>query len=194
MEKVGQVTKANGMIKITDLKKELKNLNQKELIQLIVDLYKNNKEVKQFLSTKFIGEEAIEVLFQQSKQKIKNEFFPDRGHGKLRLAEAKKAISEFKKLSNDEMKTVDLMLYYVEMGTDFTDSFGDIDQNFYNSMISMYEKVVSACELDEIYYHAFEERLSRIVRIADGIGWGYGDTIAELYYSVFYSREEDEDE
>ncbi len=40
----------------------------------------------------------------------------------MRLSEAKNAISKFKKLANDELKTLDLMLYYVEVGTDFTNT------------------------------------------------------------------------
>jgi hypothetical protein len=49
-------------------------------------------------------------------KKIKNEFFPDRGLGKRRLTEAKREITAFKKSTNDEKRTVDLMLFYVEMG------------------------------------------------------------------------------
>jgi hypothetical protein len=98
-------------IKITDLKKQLKNYEQKELIELIVELFKSNKEVQNFLSSKFLGEDVIEDLFQKALKKIKNEFFPDRGDPKLRLAEAKKAINEFKKATKDEKLTVELMLF-----------------------------------------------------------------------------------
>ncbi|WP_077212480.1 DUF6155 family protein [Bacillus dakarensis] len=188
-----QVKNSEGVIKINELKKELREMDQKQLIQLIVDLYKANKDVKQFLSTKFIGEEAVEVLFEQTKQRIKNEFFPDRGNGKLRLAEAKKAITDFKKLADDRMRIVDLMLFYVEMGTDFTDSYGAIDEKFYNSMVSMFEKVVSECEDDETLYKVFKERLYNVVEGGGGIGWGFGDEIADLYYQLYYSFEDEEE-
>ncbi|XRG79037.1 hypothetical protein V5E38_01590 [Rossellomorea sp. GAMAL-10_SWC] len=39
-------------IKLTDLKRELKVLDNLELINLITDLYKQNKDVQQFLSNK----------------------------------------------------------------------------------------------------------------------------------------------
>jgi hypothetical protein len=67
----------------------------------------------------------------------------------MRLSEAKNAISKFNKLSSDDLKTLDLMLYYVEIGTEFTNTYGDIDEKFYNSMVSMYRKVVGACDQDE---------------------------------------------
>lgn len=124
-------------IKLTDLKKQLKEYEKKELIQLISDLYKNSKAAQAFLSVRFLGEEAVDELFNQALKKIKNEFFPEEGFGKLRLSEAKKAISEFKKLTNDEFKTAELMVFYVEQGIDFTNTYGDIDENFYSSMETM---------------------------------------------------------
>ncbi|EKN70918.1 hypothetical protein BABA_03614 [Neobacillus bataviensis LMG 21833] len=66
-------------IKITDLKKKLNDYSQKELIGLIVDLVKVNKDVQDFLSSKFVGEEVIDELFKKARKKIENEFFPDRG-------------------------------------------------------------------------------------------------------------------
>ena len=83
-------------------------------------MFKTNKEVQNFLSSKFLGDEAIEVLFKQARKKIENEFFPDRGHAKFRLAEAKKEIAAFKKATNDDKRTVELMLFYVEQGVEFT--------------------------------------------------------------------------
>jgi hypothetical protein len=108
---------------------------------LIVELFKANKEVQPILSSKFIGDEAVEFLYLQARKKIENEFFPDRGNGKLRLAEAKKAISTFKKITNDEKRTVDLMLYYVEQGVDLTNTYGDISESFYGSLVKMFEQV-----------------------------------------------------
>jgi hypothetical protein len=80
------------ILKLNELKKELKEFDQKELIQLISELYKLNKDVQHYLSNKFLGEEAIIDLYEKTKKKIKDEFFPERGFGKMRLAEAKSAI------------------------------------------------------------------------------------------------------
>lgn len=62
-------------MKVTELKKQLKQFEQKELIELVVEMFKNNKEVQNLLSSKFLGEEAIEVLVYQARKKIENEFF-----------------------------------------------------------------------------------------------------------------------
>jgi hypothetical protein len=153
-------------IKVTELKKQLKQFEQKELIDLIIELFKTNKEVQSFLSSKFLGDEAIEVLFNQARKKIQNEFFPDRGDGKLRLAEAKKEITTFKKVTNDEKRTLDLMLFYVEQGVEFTSSYGDISEGFYTSMIKMFDQVTFECDRDKYLYEAFSERLKAVVHWA----------------------------
>ena len=68
------------------------------------------------------------------KEIITNEFFPKRGYGKARLSVAKKAINDFKKISDKFSLIVEIMLHYVEQGVDFTDQYGDIDSPFYDSI------------------------------------------------------------
>ena len=176
---------------LSELKKELKQYDQKELTQLVVDLYKLNDDVKHYLGSRLKGEEAIVELFETTKKKIKDEFFPDRGFGKMRLKEAKNAISNFKKLSNDKLKTLDLMVFYVEVGTKFTDTYGDIDERFYSSMVSMFAKVCDECEKDEQTFNIFADRLSALVEESKGIGWGYYDALSDLYYSIEWTWEDE---
>jgi Family of unknown function (DUF6155) len=179
-------------LKLSELKKELKEFNQKELIQLISELYKLNKDVQHYLSSQFIGEEAIVDLYEKTKKAIGDEFFPERGDGKMRLGEVKNTISNFKKLSNDELKILDLMLFYVEMGTEFTNTYGDIDSKFYNSMLSMYNKVVMECDKNEKLFITFQERLYSILEEAEGIGWGYHDGLCDIYYSIQWIIDEED--
>jgi hypothetical protein len=56
-------------IKVSELKKQLKQYDQKELVELIVEMFKNNKDVQNFLSSKLLGDEAIEGLFTQAQKK-----------------------------------------------------------------------------------------------------------------------------
>ncbi|CAI9390012.1 DUF6155 family protein [Niallia sp. Sow4_A1] len=182
------------LLKLNQLKKELKQLEQNELIQLISEMYKINKDVQQYLSNKFIGEEAIKDLYERTKKIVRDEFFPERGFAKMRLGVARDAISTFKKLSSDEGKTIDLMLYFVETGTKFTNTYGDIEEKFYNSMVSMYNKVVNECNKSEGFYNIFKDRLYSIVGDTDGIGWGYHDDICAIYYSLDWLEEDEEDE
>lgn len=76
------------------------------------------------------------------------------------------------------------MIYYVELGTEFTNTYGDVDLPFYNSLLSVFEKAVKACEGDEQLHVQFSERLFDVVEDSDRVGWGYHDGLTDLYYSL----------
>lgn len=177
-------------LSVPEIKKVLKGYNPEALVSIIADCYKLSKETKNYIHVLLKPEEAIEALYDESKQKIEEEFFPQRGYAKLRLAVAKKAISDFKKLSNDELLTIDLMIYYVELGVDFTNEYGDISEPFYNSMISMYDNVLKMISGNELLFLKLKERLERIVTKTSGIGWGFHDDLSFLYSEMEVEFEE----
>jgi hypothetical protein len=101
----------------------------------------------------------------------------------MRLSIAKKAVNDFKKASQNKEAVLDLMIFYVETGTKFTNEYGDINEAFYMSMESMHEKVVSLLNKTEdarLIEH-FRPRLEAIVKNAEGTGWGYYDNLSDLY-------------
>ena len=79
---------------LTDLKKELKKLDKEKLINLIADLYKKNKSVKEFLDF-YVSPDENE-LFKKYRDKVFEAFYPKRGYG-YKLKDGKQAISDFKK-------------------------------------------------------------------------------------------------
>ena len=80
------------------------------------------------------NEEKNEAL-EQYRRKIVEQFFPAKGFGKLQLGEARKAIRDYRKATNNLGGTIDLLLAYVENITKFTREFGDINESFYNSLV-----------------------------------------------------------
>ena len=82
------------------------------------------------------------------------------------------------------MGLIDIMLFYVEQGVRFTDAYGDIDEPFYISMETMYEKAVN-----EIIKHrlkdTFQKRCQKIVSDTSEMGWGFPDTLSEIYEDAF---------
>lgn len=75
------------------------------------------------------------------------------------------------------------MLFYVDRGVKFTLAYGDIDEAFYASMEGMYEKALSAMtELDS--KHIFEQRSQKIVTDTSDIGWGFHDTLSEIFENL----------
>jgi TusA-related sulfurtransferase len=178
---------------LSELKKQLKTYKAEELISIIVDCYKSSDDVKKYIHVMLDPESAENQLFDEAKIKISRQFYPERGDPKLKLAEAKKAISEFNKLCSNPVRTLDLMIYYVEVGVEFTNDYGDIHEPFYNSMESMYQNVLNKIrtEKDQGLYNLYRDRLKAIVENTDGIGWGFHDQLDEMFFEIAQEFGED---
>jgi len=69
------------------------------------------------------------------KKTIQESLSPDVIHGEdLDLARGRKAISDYKKATNDPIGTLDLMVYYVECGTQFAVEYGYGDEEFFRTL------------------------------------------------------------
>lgn len=169
---------------ITELKTKLNKLDKDMLIDLVTDLYKKNKSVKEFLDF-YVNPDAKE-LFNKYRDKVYEAFYPKRGD-RLRLAEGKKAISEFKKLGTSKELLADLMLFYTETGVKCTNEYGDIDEPFYNSVAGVYSNALTLMRKEKIL-DKFNARARKIVDDTRGIGWGFYDELSSIY-SEYYSED-----
>ncbi|MBZ9685252.1 DUF6155 family protein [Clostridium estertheticum] len=113
-------------LSITELKKQLKQLQPEELMKLLVETYKMSDKVKNLINARLKGDTGVADLLSPCKEKIKNEFLPEKGFGKLRVAIVEKVIVDFKPISKDDKHIIDLMLFSVEMGVEFINEYGDI--------------------------------------------------------------------
>jgi hypothetical protein len=76
------------------------------------------------------------------------------------------------------------MLFYVEVGVEYTNTYGDINEPFYNSMESMYKRAVEYIVENELQ-EEYEGRCRGIVKDASGIGWGFHDGLRYIYEGSF---------
>jgi len=169
-------------IKWIEVKRELATLSQPELIELVKNLFDQSHENKLFLASRFSSQPLGEDAIAPYRKRIVDQFFPTRGFGKLGLAEARRAIREYKKATSDLLGTAELMMVYVEQGTEFTNTYGDIDEVFYNSMESVLEELIKLLSSPEGrgLYLAFRGRLRKLAHDARDIGWGYSDEVATM--------------
>jgi len=78
------------------------------------------------------------------------------------------------------------LIYYVECGNKFTLDYGDINELFYDALIEMYGKAIEKVrKMPKKNQEPFRKRLEKIMKSADGIGWGYHDDLCHLYYESF---------
>lgn len=169
-----------------DLKKALQNADKKELINLIQDLYRLSEENRRYLLAGCMDPKAEPGVLEAYRQIIKNEFFPEKGHGTLRYSVAEKAIDSYSKASEDFEGKMELMFFYVENGVDFTNEYGDIDEEFYNKIVDMLEKFCTLLKTREgkNLYPLFKKRLFEIRKKSEGIGWGFEDDVELLVTDI----------
>lgn len=169
-------------ISLTNLKLYLKQRSQEELINEISELFTKFENVKDYYSAKVNPKSQGEIL-KKYKEIIKKEFFPSRGFGKLRLSVVKKAISDYKKVvaTSSREGLADIMLFYVEMGTEFINDYGDIKESFYASMEGIYEQALRYI-YEQGLQDQFGNRCRKIVVDTEGIGYGFHDNLGELYH------------
>jgi len=167
-----------------EMRRALSSKSQNELLNLIRDLYALRPEVKDFMHARFLTSEAS---LEPYKKIIEASLYPDVMHGDtIELSRGRKAISDYKKATNDPIGTLALMVYYVERGTRFTVDYGDVDAWFYESLESMFSQVVKTLQQsDEETIDHFLPRLESIVHRAYNIGWGYYDTISDMLKKAF---------
>lgn len=166
-----------------DIKAILSQQNPQELLKLIRDLYALRPENKDFIHARFlISEETL----QPYKAIIGASFYPIDTLSASRLAQGRKAINDYKKAANDPLGTLELMLHYVECGTQLAVDVGDIAKWYYASLTSMFDQVLKTLQhSDKDTIDHFLPRLKTIVNLAEGIGWGYYDNLSEALEETF---------
>ncbi len=154
------------------------------LIDEIIFLVKTFQEVNEYYQVKLSSEGDFKAL-EKYKEIVRNEFFPKRGFfGKLRLSAIRKAFSDYKRVSQSIEGRLELMLSFVENGTQFIHEFGDIAENFYDSMEKVYEE---ACKLvsDHGIKTEWIHRFKNLVEDTGDTGYGFGDTISSTFDEFF---------
>lgn len=166
---------------LTDLKKELKKLDKDQLIDLVADLYKKNKSVKEFFDF-YVNPDERE-LFNKYRDKILEAFYPKRGFT-YKLKDGKQAISDFKKFGTSPDLLAELMLFYVETGVSFTNDFGDINEAFYNSLATVFFDSLTLIKKENLL-DKFEEKVEKVVEETSGIGWGFHDFLVQIWVDFY---------
>jgi len=164
----------------------LSSLDDKELLNIIRDLYGLNADNKVFLASR-LGIGDYQSLVEPYRRAIRREFNPDRGFPRLDIAAARKALNDFKRASADSKAVADLMVFYVEQGVACTLQYGDIDEHFYDSLESVFSEVVTLISEtgDSEMTNEFRPRLDRIVNNTGSIGWGFHDYLSEVFYNKY---------
>ena len=155
--------KRNQTPKWQDVRRTLASKSQRELLNLIRDLYNLQPEVQDFINARFVVSTANLKPYQKT---IQEALYPDAMYNEdVDLERGRKAINDYKKATNDPIGTLDLMVHYVECGTSFATTYHYGDEEFYESLDEMFTQVVQTLEQsDQELIDKFLPRLRTIVR------------------------------
>jgi hypothetical protein len=164
------------------VKAAVRSADPNMLAKLVLDLSELNDENLAFVEARLgLGEDSLLPY----KQRIQDALYPGFDQP-IRIAEARRAVTEYRKAAGDPSGLLELMIHYVECGTECTVNYGDIDEPFYNSLESMYDRFLTALDkAGPTVKESFRERAERVVGRAQGIGWGYYDFLADRFDRAF---------
>ena len=161
------------------LKIRLDTLDRKGLVGLVHDLYEASEVNRRFLEARFLPSGAA---IEKYRHLVEVAVFPDPlSQRPIRLRAASAAITEYRRSTGDVAGSVDLMLTFVEAGTEQAADLGYGDDPYFSAL----ETKVAAI-MKSLGALSSEERTSataRLVRVrnrAQDIGWGYGDYLSDV--------------
>lgn len=167
------------------IRKHLKEYDTERLIELLKGLYDLSPANKAFVRQQFSESPQDAEFLEKCRRQVVQVIYPPRRQypDYPKFSQARKAINEYKKATNDINGTIDLLLTYVERGTAFTSDFGDIDGPFYERLetaLSNATDLITSSPTRNQLYQNFRPRFLRLLKEAGWMGWGYGDTIKEI--------------
>ena len=148
------------------LMKKLEKMDKEQLQQIILDLYKSSAAMSDGINMLIQGEVFGKELLEKYKKKLYKVFYPTNiVRTGFSLEKAQDILSEFgDKCVNDDGRWYgDLALYFAECATEFTMSFGDINEKFYEALGNAYHDAVVAASKNENLYttNGISKRLKR---------------------------------
>ena len=154
--------------------KELKKLGKEELYSLLLELSSLRKENADFLKLKLQGEADEAITYYQ--QKIKEALWQE----KTNLREARKALVDFKKISQNPEHLLELMVFYAENGEKIDNEYDDMYEAFYSSMETMFDQIIKMLNSNPNLIPKFKGRLDSIIDKSCE-GWAHKDTLLDIY-------------
>jgi len=161
----------------------------RQLVRLIGELYRLSSENQRFLEAR-LGNASKQLATY--RQLVADCLFPDplRKGAKVRISEAKRAVSQYERATGDTAGTVDLMLAFVETGTAFAADLGYGEDNFFRALENMLSRALNLLRRgSEDLRQGMRPRLVRLSASAHDLGWGYGDFVVDAVADVVQSDE-----
>ena len=144
------------------LKKELKNFDREQLIQLILDVYSARKDAKAYFD--FFVDPDVETLTEKYKKALFKEM--NRGKyrdSKARISKIKQLLKEFASYGIDIEYQIQLALYVIDLSLEIERRLY-YSKTLYNGMQAILQDVLTMADKAAV----FEETIAQINKILSG--------------------------
>ena len=161
------------------IKQQLNEKSKEDLIELIKKIFDFSSEEQAILQANIV-ESNYNSTLELFRENIKKNFIANRGFSKNMLLDSKRMVQEYSKTTKNTVGIIDLLLTFIECGTEYTVVNGDINEPFYDGLETAFEEMsnmIRICGADT--YKLFSNRINALTTNANQIGWGYGDFLVE---------------
>lgn len=158
----------------SDVKSRLADFDRANLMALLHDLYAASKDNQTFLHTRFaLGGDTLKPY----KATIDRWLWPDVFKRQdTSVAKAKKAIADYKKAIGQPEGLAELMVFFCERATGFSDDVGLQDEGYFDALVRMFDQALDAIgRLPEDRRSPLTARLDAVRRTSHNFGYGVGD-------------------
>lgn len=162
-----------------DIKKKLEAFDQKGLVGLVHDLYEASTANRRFLQARLLPSQSA---VEKYRRLVAEAVFPDPfSRRRVSLRDATAAITEYRRSTGDLVGTVDLMLTFIEAGTEQAADLGYRDEHYFSALENKLDAIAKSWRTLPAEARAkAAARLASVQRRAQQIGWGFGDYVDEV--------------
>ena len=97
-------------------------------------------------------------------------------------------LEEYKHIIRED-SVAELMVFYMENACQFTYDYGDMWEQFYDSVESNFDKTLRHIVLYDLW-DKYDSRIKQCLRWASPCGWGFPDALNDMYEEMKAQNEE----
>jgi hypothetical protein len=179
---------------------QLATLDQADLVALLREICDRSPETRAFLAIRLLGQSDGGSTLDSYRQHIERVFYPPYDDYAVpdiaTLTHTRTHIQHYHQATDDLVGTIDLLLMFVDYSTHLLWQFQELGDDYEEQISQSYHDLANLLRTPggSASYPRFRARLIALVKKADDIGWGHGDTAAESLYEVLYDMEGSDEE
>jgi len=162
-----------------DLRARLETFDRAGLVGLIADLYEASPANRRYLDSRLFPQSGA---IEEYRRMVMAAIYPDPfSQRRVSVRDASAAIAEYRRATGDVAGAVDLMLTFVEAGTEQAADLGYGDDSYFNALQTKLNTIARL--FDELPASARAATISRLRQVRNrgkNIGWGYGDLLDDV--------------